>query len=106
MITRTTRSLGGLRRNKHKKHKSHPDLLGRILLTRDTINDLVVTADKSPNDLIEAELTGWFNAKTHKNGHIDQYLTVEIRKLKKHSEHLYKPTLDEDPIPKLESFFH
>jgi hypothetical protein len=106
MITKTTRSLGGLRPNKHKKHQSHPDLLGRILLTRETISDLVEAANQSSINLIEAELTGWFNAKRHKSGHVDQYLTVEIRKLQKPCEPLYKPTLDEDPIPSLEAFFN
>ena len=57
------RSLGGLRLNQKPSNPNAPEYLGRLLLTRQAINDIVDDMKTNPNDLIEVALAGWTNTK-------------------------------------------
>ena len=99
------RSLGGLRVNKSKNDNKQPDYLGRMILTKDTLGEIVELYNKSKHEKIELGLAGWNNQKKHKTGWTDSYLTVEIRTLRKNETAIYKPTDEENPIHNLEKFF-
>ena len=99
------RSLGGLRPNKAKTFDQQPDYIGRILLKRETIQQLYAELKSNPNDLIECGLAGWSNQKRKKNGAIDKYLTIEVRPLKDNQTRFYLPDDDENPFTNLEAFF-
>ena len=102
---KTTRSLGGLRPVKRKTHPQAPEYLGRLLFTRQTINDIADDMKTNPNDLIEVALAGWTNTKKHKSGFTDKYLTIEIRPVKNKQDQWYSTTDEENPISSLDQFF-
>ena len=103
---RYTRSLGGLRLNKKRKdHERAPEYTGRLLLTRDTLEDIYEESRDNENDLIEVSLAAWKNERTHKSGKKDRFLTVEVRALSQRDERWYKAAAEEDPILELETFF-
>jgi len=99
------RSLGGLRYNKSKNHKTQPDYLGRLLITRETLQSIVIDAQNNSNPLVEVGLAGWNNEKRHKSGFVDSYLTVEVRALSNKDKRYFKPTEEENPFTNLEQFF-
>jgi len=99
------RSLGGLRVNKSKNDNKQPDYLGRLLITRDTLNCIVADSKNTSNQLIEVGLAGWNNKKRHKSGFVDSYLTVEVRALSNKDKRYLKPTDEENPFTNLEQFF-
>ena len=99
------RSLGGLRYNKSKTHTTQPDYLGRLLITRDTLDCIVAESRNTSNKLIEVGLAGWNNEKRHKSGYVDSYLTVEVRALSNKDKRYFKPTEEENPFTNLEQFF-
>ena len=99
------RSLGGLRPNQKPSNPNAPEYLGRLLLTRQTINDIVDDMKTNPNDLIEVALAGWTNTKKHKSGYTDKYLTIKARPVKQKKYRRYKTSIEENPVSSLEKFF-
>ena len=99
------RSLGGLRPNQKPSNPNAPEYLGRLLLTRQTINDIVDDMKTNPNDIIEVSLAGWKNTKKHKSGYTDKYLTIEVRSVKQKKDKWYKTSDEENPISSLDQFF-
>ena len=91
------RSLGGLRPNQKPSDPNAPEYLGRLLLKRQTINDIVDDMKTNPNDLIEVALAGWTNTKKHKSGYTDKYLTIEVRPLSKRKINGIRPVMKKNP---------
>ena len=76
------RSLGGIRSNPH--HQSNPrapEGLGRILLTRATVEALYEDLQQSGSDKAEAKLACWSNVRSLGKGKLDHWLTIEVQPL-------------------------
>ena len=102
---KTVRFLGGLRPNKyHKSNPQAPELMGRLLITRDTMNKISADSRTNPNDLIEVGLAGWNNQKKYPNGKTDKYLTVEVRPVSE-KQRWYQSAAEKNPIHNLDKFF-
>lgn len=103
------RSLGGLRINKSKKDNKQPDYLGRMILTKDTLFEIIERYNKSKSEKLELGLAGWNNKKQLRFGsgeYVDNFLTIEIRTLRQNDQAFYKPNIEEEPLSNLEQFFN
>ncbi len=102
---KTVRSLGGVRPNKnHKANPQAPELMGRLLFTRDTLSKIFKDSQTNPNDLVEVGLVGWNNVKRYPSGKTDKYLTVEVRPVSE-KQRWYQTPAEENPIANLNEFF-